>query len=143
MARIPSEILFQIACKTEKDVWSIKEILETVNAEVEAREIGKNAKKRVVTSNISSKKNHTATKTAATLHLKTPPTTPHGRFENVFPVWRENFHSSFKFDVEVNPCVPTFGANFGYTTVIVDKFFCGKVGWRVWQRNTQELTGKR
>ena len=72
-----------------------------------------------------------------------PPTTPHGRFENAFPVWRENFHRSFKFDVEVNPCVPTFGANLGYTTVIVDKIFCSEAGGRVWQRNTQELTGKR
>ena len=57
--------------KTKKDVWSIKEILETVKAEVEAREIGENANKKVVTSNISPKKNHTAPKTAATLHLKT------------------------------------------------------------------------
>ena len=72
-----------------------------------------------------------------------PLTTPHGRFENAFSVWRENFHHSFKFVVEVNPCVPTFGANLGYTTVIVDKIFCSKAGGRVWQRNTQELTGKR
>ena len=72
-----------------------------------------------------------------------PPTTPHGRFENAFLVWRENFHRSFKFDVEVNPCVPTFGANLGDTTVIADEIFCGKAGGRVWQRNTQELTDKR
>ena len=44
----------------------------------------------------------------------TPPTTPHGRFENAFPVWRENFPRSFKFDVEVDPPVPTFGGNLGY-----------------------------
>ena len=57
-----------------------------------------------------------------------PPTTLHGHFENAFPVWRENFHRNFKFDVEVDPCVSTFGANLGYTTVIVDKIFCGKAG---------------
>ena len=44
----------------------------------------------------------------------TPPTTSHGRFENAFPVWRENFQRSFKFDVEVDRCVPTFGGNLGY-----------------------------
>ena len=44
----------------------------------------------------------------------TTPTTPHGRFEYAFPVWRENFQCSFKFDVEVDPCVPTFGGNLGY-----------------------------
>ena len=43
-----------------------------------------------------------------------PPTTPHGRFENAFPVWRENFPRFFKFDVEVDPRVSTFGANLGY-----------------------------
>ena len=92
MARIPSEIVFQIACKTEKDVWSIKEILETVNAEVEAREIGENAKKRVVTSNISSKKNHTATKTAATLHLN-PISTGGGVFSTPGPVNGSELHN--------------------------------------------------
>ena len=62
MARIPSEIAVQIARKTKKDVWSVKEILETVKAEAEAREIGENANKKVVTSNISPKKNHTPPK---------------------------------------------------------------------------------
>ena len=71
MARIPSEIAVQIARKAKKDVWSSKEILETVKAEVERREIGENANKKVVTSNISPKKNHTPPKTAGTLHLKT------------------------------------------------------------------------
>ena len=56
------------------------------------------------------------------------PTTPHGRFKNAFPVWRENFHRSFKSDVKVGPFVPTFGANLGYTTVVVDKIFVA--GWR-------------
>ena len=37
---------------------------------MEAREIGKNANKKVVKSNISPKKNHRAPKTAAILHLK-------------------------------------------------------------------------
>ena len=46
--------------------------------------------------------------------VASPPTTPHGRFENAFTVWSKNFHCSFKFDVEVDPCVPTFGANLGY-----------------------------
>ena len=68
----------------------------------------------------------------------TPLTTPHGRFENAFPVWRENFHRSFKSEVEVDPCVHIFGANLGYRTVIIDKFFCCKAGGRVWKRNTQE-----
>ena len=40
MARIPGEFAVQIALKTKNGVWSIKEILETVKAEVEAREIG-------------------------------------------------------------------------------------------------------
>ena len=62
MARIPSEIAVQIARKTKNDVWSIKEILETIKGEVEAREIGENANKRVVTHNISPKKNYTAPK---------------------------------------------------------------------------------
>ena len=44
-----------------------------------------------------------------------PQTTHHGRFENAFPVWRENFHRKYKFDVEVDLCVPTFGAKLGYT----------------------------
>ena len=39
---------------------------------------------------------------------------PQGRFENAFPVWRENFLRSLKFDVEVDPRVPTFGGNLGY-----------------------------
>ena len=76
------------------------------------------------------------------LHISvTPPTTPHGRFENAFPVWRENFHRSFKFDVEVNPCIPTFGANLGHTTVIVDKNFRSKAleGWR--ESLAKEYTG--
>ena len=42
----------------------------------------------------------------------TPPTTPHGRFENAFPVWRENFPRSFKFDVEVDPPVSYFWREF-------------------------------
>ena len=49
-----------------------------------------------------------------TIVLYSPPTTPHGRFENAFPAWRENFPRSFKFDVEVDPRVPTFGGNLGY-----------------------------
>ena len=57
-----------------------------------------------------------------------PPKTPHGRFANAFPVWSETFHRSFKFDVEVNPCVPTFGAMLGYMTVIVNNIFCVKAG---------------
>ena len=68
-----------------------------------------------------------------------PPTTLHGRFENAFPVWRENFPRSFKFDIEVDPRVPTFGGNLGY----FDKLFCGWDGETVWQRNTQDLTGKQ
>ena len=71
MARIPSEIAVQIARKTKKDVWSVKEILETVKAEAEEREIGENANKKVVTSNISPKKNHTPPKQSLPLHLKT------------------------------------------------------------------------
>ena len=76
--------------------------------------------------------------------INSPLTTPHGRIENAFPVWRENFHRSFKFDTEVDHlCSHVFCTNLGYTTVIVDRIFCGKAGGRVWQRNTQEHTGKR
>ena len=71
MTRILSKIAVQIACKAKKNVWSIKEILETVKAEVEAREIGENTNKKVVASNISPKENHTPPKTTATLHFKT------------------------------------------------------------------------
>ena len=71
MARIPSETAVQSARKTKKGVWSIKEILETVKAEVVAREIGENANKKVVTSNIySPKENHTAPKQSLTCTLK-------------------------------------------------------------------------
>ena len=71
----------------------------------------------------------------------TPPTTLHKLFENAFPVWRENFHRSFKFHVEVDPYVPTFGANLGYATVVVDKTFVvgleGESGKRI-RKNIQE-----
>ena len=43
----------------------------------------------------------------------TPPTTPHGRFENAFPVWRENLHRSFEFGVEVDPLYSHFWREFG------------------------------
>ena len=42
-----------------------------------------------------------------------PPTTPHGRFENAFPVWRENLHRSFEFGVEVDLLCSHFWREFG------------------------------
>ena len=39
-----------------------------------------------------------------------------------FPFWLENFHLSYKFEIEVSPCVPTFGSNLEYTTAIIDIF---------------------
>ena len=51
---------------------------------------------------------------------RAPPTTPHGRFENVFPVWRENFQRSFKFEVEVERLCSYFWQEF---RLLLDKFF--------------------
>ena len=70
MQRMPSEIAIEIARKTKKEVWSIKEILEIIKAEVEAREIGENANKKSVAPNVSPKKPYTPPKTAANFHLK-------------------------------------------------------------------------
>ena len=43
----------------------------------------------------------------------TYPTTTHGRFENALPVWGDNFHCSFKFDVEVATLCSHFWREFG------------------------------
>ena len=60
--------------------------------------------------------------------IDSPPTTPHGSIENAFPVWRQNFHHSFKFDTEVDHlCSHFFCTNLGYTTVIVDKIFVARL----------------
>ena len=70
MQRMPNEIAIEIARKTKRDVWSIKEILEIIKAEVEAREIGENANKKSIAPNVLPKKPYTAPKTAANFHLK-------------------------------------------------------------------------
>ena len=44
---------------------------------------------------------------------RAPPTTPHGRFENAFPVWRENFNAASNLRSKWSDCVPTFGGNLG------------------------------
>ena len=56
---------------------------------------------------------------------RAPPTTPHGRFENVFPVWRENFQRSFKFEVEVERLGSYFWREF---RLLLTNFLW--LGWR-------------
>ena len=40
MQRMPSEITIQVARKVKEDIWPIKEILEIIRCEIEAREVG-------------------------------------------------------------------------------------------------------
>ena len=44
MLKLPSDVRLQIARKTERDVWVIKDLLESVRKEVEARELSEQVK---------------------------------------------------------------------------------------------------
>ena len=44
MSKLPSDVRLQIARKTEKDVWVIKDLLEIIRREVEARELNEQVK---------------------------------------------------------------------------------------------------
>ncbi len=44
MSKLPSDVRLQIARKTEKDVWVIKDLLEIIRKEVEARELSEQVK---------------------------------------------------------------------------------------------------
>ena len=50
MQRMPSEITIQVARKVTEDIWPIKEILEIIRCEIEARELGESvlASKQVI-----------------------------------------------------------------------------------------------
>ena len=44
MSKLPSDVRLQVARTTQKDVWEIKELLEIIRNEVEARELSEHVK---------------------------------------------------------------------------------------------------
>ena len=44
MSKLPSDVRLQIARRTEKDVWVIKDLLEIIRKEVEARKLSQQVK---------------------------------------------------------------------------------------------------
>jgi hypothetical protein len=44
MSKLPSDVRIQIARNTTKDVWDIRELLDVIQKEVEAREVCENIK---------------------------------------------------------------------------------------------------
>ena len=44
MSKLPSDVRLQIARRTEKDVWVIKDLLEIIRREVKARELSEQVK---------------------------------------------------------------------------------------------------
>ena len=44
MCKLPTDVRLQIARNTKKDVWVIKDLLELIRKEVEARELSKHVK---------------------------------------------------------------------------------------------------
>ncbi len=70
MSRLPDSISLQITRLTTKDVWSLKELMNLLQEELEAREINKDVAMKNANSNPVNKKPFVKIPSATTLHSK-------------------------------------------------------------------------
>ena len=62
------------------------------------------------------------------VHVQHPRQPLMGRFENAFPVWRENLHRSFEFGVEVDrPVFPLLARIQDIQQSLLTKFFVARL----------------